>query len=73
MCFTYDYLKICIAYSLKEKLETAGKIAEMLQIVENQCVRSVRTFQCVGGREFDNMNNGMKKDETVCLSDSRTV
>lgn len=54
LCFTCDFSRIRMVYFLKEKSETAKKVAEMLQIIKNQRGRSVKIFQCDGGMEFDN-------------------
>ncbi|KMQ83056.1 ent-cassadiene c2-hydroxylase-like protein [Lasius niger] len=43
-----------MVYFLKEKSETAKKVAEMLQVVKNQRGQPVKIFQCDGGLEFDN-------------------
>lgn len=54
LCFTCDFSRMRMVYFLKEKSETAKKVAEMLQIVKNQRGRPVKTFQCDGGMEFNN-------------------
>lgn len=54
LCFTCDYSKLLMVYFLKEKSKTLRKINEMLQVVKTQCGRSVKTFQCDGGLEFNN-------------------
>jgi IS30 family transposase len=66
VCFTCNFSRLRVVYLLKEKSETAGKIAEMLQVVKNQRGRPMKIFQCDGGTEFDNtevrkllMSNGV--------------
>lgn len=54
LCFTCDYSRLRFVYFLKQKSETAEKIAEMLSFVKNFFGRSPKAFQCDGGREFDN-------------------
>lgn len=54
VCFTCDYSRLRIVYFLKEKSETADKIAEVLQIVKNNFRRPMKIFLCDGGTEFKN-------------------
>lgn len=54
LCFTCDYSRFRIVYFLKNKSETAQKVAEMIALINNHYSLRVRTFQCDGGKEFDN-------------------
>lgn len=54
VCFTCDYSRLRMVFLLREKSETAGKIADMLEIIKTHRGRPPKIFQCDGGREFIN-------------------
>lgn len=54
LCFTCNFSRFRMVYFLKDKSEAAGRIAEMLKLIQDQRGRCMKVFQCDGGGEFQN-------------------